>query len=261
MIENTFILLDGIGEVTERNLWRNDVVTWEDFLSMRRIEKMSVIRKKKYDGQLMKAQDRLEKGNSAYFSRKLHYKEHWRLYEKWKEETCFLDIETMGLYHGITVVGIYSSKGYRSFVRGINLEKGLLEEELRQYKILATFYGRAFDMPFIERELGICVDVPHIDLCFTGKKIGLKGGLKKVEVQVGISREEDVCGLDGLDAVRLWNLYTRGDEEALDLLIRYNEADTVNLKTLADIMYNRLKEETFLRWQAGSDREGVLLRG
>jgi uncharacterized protein YprB with RNaseH-like and TPR domain len=253
MIENTFILLDGIGDVTERSLWQNDVVTWEDFLSRRRIEKISAIRKKKYDKQLMRAQDKLENGNSAYFSHKLHYKEHWRLYEKWNKETCFLDIETTGFYHGITMVGIYSCQGYKSFVRGINLERCVLEEELRKYKILATFYGRAFDMPFIERELGIKVDVPHIDLCFTGKKIGLKGGLKKVEVQVGISREEDICGLDGLDAVRLWNQYTRGDREALDLLIRYNKADTVNLKILADIMYKRLKEETFLRWQADSE--------
>ncbi|MBU6998217.1 MAG: ribonuclease H-like domain-containing protein [Theionarchaea archaeon] len=251
MIENTFILLDGIGDVTERNLWQSEVVTWDDFLSRRGIEKMSAVRKKKYDRQLMKAQGKLESGNSSYFSHKLHYKEHWRLYEKWENETCFLDIETTGFYHGITMVGIYSCDGYRSFVRGINLEKDMLAEELRKYKILVTFYGRAFDMPFIERELGITVDIPHIDLCFTGKKIGLKGGLKKVEVQVGISREEDICGLNGLDAVRLWNQYMRGDEESLDLLIRYNEADTVNLKTLADIMYSRLREETFLRWQVG----------
>lgn len=246
VIEHTFIILQGIGNITERKLWQEGVLTWEDFISTKRIRRISSERKMNYDNNLKKAAINLENGNSVYFSRCLDAKEHWRLYEKWKDEACFLDIETTGLQHGITMVGIYSKEGYTHYVRGINLKRELLEQELNKYSILVTFYGRAFDMPFIERELGITMDIPHLDLCFAGKKVGLKGGLKNVEQKIGIEREEDIRGLDGFDAVQLWNDYKRGDKDALDTLIKYNEADTVNLKVLADVIYTTLKEKTFL---------------
>ena len=249
MIEHTFILLHGIGAVTERKLWQKGILTWGDFLSKGKIKRISPGRKKEYDQQLLEAQEHLDHGNSAYFSGCLDSAEHWRLYEKWKDRACFLDIETTGFYHGITVVGVFSREGYKHYIRGMNLEADTLEEELKKYKILVTFYGKAFDMPFIQRELGITVDIPHLDLCFAGKKIGLKGGLKKVEHKTGITREEDICGLDGFDAVRLWKAYRKGDKNALDVLIRYNKADTVNLQMLADIIYGKLKEKTFLCWQ------------
>jgi uncharacterized protein YprB with RNaseH-like and TPR domain len=246
MIENTFIILKGIGSVTERRLWQKDILTWEDFIAARSIKRISEQRKETYDNQLEKARENLKIENAAYFSQCLDAKEHWRLYGTWKDRTCFLDIETTGLYHGITVVGVYSTKGYQCFVRGINLEREVLKRELEEYKMLVTFYGRAFDMPFIERELGITLEVPHLDLCFAGKKVGLRGGLKKVEQQVGIEREESIFGLDGYDAVQLWKEYERGDGIALDTLLEYNMADTVNLKALADIVYDRLKAQTFL---------------
>lgn len=246
VIEHTFIILQGIGSITERKLWQEGVLTWEEFISTRKIRRISSERKRNYDNTLMKAAVNLENGNSVYFSRCLDVKEHWRLYEKWKDEACFLDIETTGLQHGITMVGIYSKEGYTHYVRGINLKRELLEQELNKYSMLVTFYGRAFDMPFIERELGITVDIPHLDLCFAGKKIGLKGGLKNVEQSVGIKREEDIKDLNGFDAVKLWYDYKRGDNNALNTLIKYNEADTVNLKILADVIYDTLKEKTFL---------------
>ncbi len=210
---------------------------------------MSSERKRRYNRQLVKARENLEDENPSYFSHCLRPREHWRLYDTWKEKACFLDIETTGFYHGITVIGIYSQDAYKYYVRGIDLERETLKEELEKYKILVTFYGRAFDVPFIERELGISVDIPHVDLCFAGRSLGIKGGLKKIEKQMGIEREEDICGLDGFDAVRLWREYKKGDDHALNLLVKYNMADTVNLKILADIICSKLKERTFLSWQ------------
>jgi len=49
-----------------------------------------------------------------------------------------------------------------------------------------------------------------------------------------------VQGLDGWEAVRLWNAWERGDSTALDRLLRYNESDTRNLEPLADLLYQRL---------------------
>ena len=246
MLENTFIILRGIGCRTEKKLWQKGILTWEDFLTSSTIPWISLPRKDEYDVHISRALENLKNNNSRYFSRCLHPSEHWRTYETWKENACFLDIETTGFYHGITMVGIYSAHGYTPFVKGINLERNTLQEEIEQYSMLVTFYGKAFDLPFIERELGITIHVPHLDLCFAGRKIGLHGGLKKVERKLGISREEDIQGLDGFDAVRLWRAYERGDDLSLDTLIRYNRADTVNLEVLADIIFAKLKEKTFL---------------
>jgi uncharacterized protein len=62
--------------------------------------------------------------------------------------------------------------------------------------------------------------------------MGLQGGLKSIECQLGINRDADLEGVDGFEAVRLWNQYRRGNQAALEKLLRYNEQDIVNLKTL-----------------------------
>ncbi len=55
-----------------------------------------------------------------------------------------------------------------------------------------------------------------------------------------IDREPEVQGLDGWDAVRLWYQWRGGDEGALDLLLRYNAADTRNLEPLAELLYEQM---------------------
>jgi uncharacterized protein YprB with RNaseH-like and TPR domain len=48
-------------------------------------------------------------------------------------------------------------------------------------------------------------------------------------------------GLDGYDAVKMWqSWYHHGNEAALAKLLRYNAADTVNLAALAEVIYSRL---------------------
>jgi uncharacterized protein YprB with RNaseH-like and TPR domain len=86
----------------------------------------------------------------------------------------------------------------------------------------------------------------HIDLCPLLKTLGFRGGLKSIERQVGINRRPETDGLNGMDAVRLWNQYQRGGEnaeEALRLLHRYNEEDVVNLKFLLDFAIPKLRDK------------------
>jgi uncharacterized protein YprB with RNaseH-like and TPR domain len=59
---------------------------------------------------------------------------------------------------------------------------------------------------------------------------------------MGIGRSTDLQGLDGWEAVRLWHAWRRGETDALDLLLRYNEADTRNLEPLAELLYRRLAD-------------------
>jgi uncharacterized protein YprB with RNaseH-like and TPR domain len=70
------------------------------------------------------------------------------------------------------------------------------------------------------------------------RSLGLTGGLKAVEREVGIDRDRP--DLLGRDAVRLWREYERGDEGALETLVSYNRDDTENLQTLIELVTTRL---------------------
>ena len=84
-------------------------------------------------------------------------------------------------------------------------------------------------------------DMPHFDLRFGCRKAGLPGGLKKVEVELGLKRDDDISDIDGEEAVRLWKSWKKnGDSRALELLTEYNRADTVNLVNVAEETYDRL---------------------
>jgi len=52
----------------------------------------------------------------------------------------------------------------------------------------------------------------HIDLRFLLKKLGYAGGLKRIDKELGINRGADIDGIDGFEAVRLWNEYRWGNK-------------------------------------------------
>jgi uncharacterized protein YprB with RNaseH-like and TPR domain len=172
--------------------------------------------------------------------------EHWRLFDVFKNDAVCLDIETNGLSPNaggyVTLVGMYNGGGYKCFLRGENLTTDALNEELSKYKYLITFFGSVFDIPFLKSCFrGLKIDIPHFDLCFGARRIGLRGGLKKIEPYFGIQRHDEVKDMDGYDAVLLWQEAERGCCRALNLLMRYNREDTVNLFGIADTIYKRLK--------------------
>ncbi len=71
-----------------------------------------------------------------------------------------------------------------------------------------------------------------------GRQLGYRGGLKAIETQLDIIRTADLHGLNGHDAVLLWNRWQHShDREARERLLGYNEADCVNLEQLADKFY------------------------
>jgi uncharacterized protein YprB with RNaseH-like and TPR domain len=249
MIQNSFILLDGVGYKTEEKLWRQDVLSWDDFLEIESVIGISSKQKSVHDRELEAASHHLDKKSPYYFSQRLKMRDYWRLYSDFKEDACFLDIETTGLSSesALTVVGIFDGRNTKSFVKGDNLIEAVLKEELSKYRLIVTFFGSAFDIPFIKAKYpGIAFDIPHIDLCFASRRIGLRGGLKSIEKQLGFDRGEGIAEIDGLEAVRLWRRWERyDDEEALARLLEYNKADVVNLKILAEKVYEGLKAKTF----------------
>ena len=241
MIESTFCFLPGIGGVTERRLWRDGCITWSDFLSAPAIRGMSPGRKALYDEGLSRAQEYRARDDARYFGTLLRRREHWRLYEWLRSRAVYLDIETDS-YGQVTVVGLYGRGRFTSLVQGETLNRQRLCEELRQYDLLVTFCGTTFDLPMLIRHYAdLPLDQPHIDLCFLGRKLGYRGGLKVIEMELGIDRPRELQGLNGSDAVLLWNRWRYGrDEEARAQLLSYNEADCINLECLADTFYSRM---------------------
>ena len=181
--------------------------------------------------------------NIRFFRDRLPVAALWRVYEDFKKSAVYLDIETSGYYHGIdeiTVIGIYDGQTVRSFVQGINLDE--FELAIAPYELIITFNGSQFDLPFIRRQFpNIALPPAHIDLRFFLRKLGYRGGLKTIEKSIGLFRNAAIAGMDGYDAVLLWNAYQCGDESALERLILYNTADIVDLEPLMERGYREMK--------------------
>lgn len=249
MIRNTFSILNGIGEKLEKRLWREGILTWADFIIANNIRFISPERKAAFDWSLSTAERKLGERDATFFARNVRRREHWRLFEIFGRDSVYLDIETNGLPPGrggyVTVVGLYDGYDWKCLVEGDNLTPDNLRKALSGYKCLVTFYGSSFDVPFLQRTFpGVRFDMPHFDLCFAAKRLGISGGLKKIEALFDIERDHEVQGMDGYDAVKLWELAKRGNDEARRLLLSYNREDTINLLRIADILYHRLKQST-----------------
>ncbi len=249
MIRNSFSILNGIGEKLERRLWSEGILTWKDFMEAGTVEFISGARKENYDEHLSVHLDRLHRGDARHFRDALRGNEHWRLFEVFRDGAVCLDIETNGYPAGmggyVTMVGLYDGCDYKSFVRGENLSTESLMRELSHYRYLITFFGSAFDVPFLSNAMeGFSLDIPHFDICFGARKVGLGGGLKKLEAELGIERALETRGMDGYDAVLLWNEVRRGSSEAIELLVKYNREDTVNLWSISETVYERLRDAT-----------------
>ncbi|WNY25783.1 ribonuclease H-like domain-containing protein [Methanolapillus millepedarum] len=239
MLRNSYIQMEGIGKCAEKNIWDAGIESWEDAAAQIDSLPISKTKKAAVEKGIDESAAELGDKNHLFFAERLPSAEHWRAYSEFSDSVAFVDIETTGLAPGfdsITVVGIYNRKEAKTYVQGIDLDD--ITEEIQKYKMLVTFNGARFDLPFIKREFPeIEFNHLHMDLMYPLKRIGYSGGLKNIERTLGIERAEDLKSVDGFEAVRLWRRYERGDEEALDTLLRYNKEDIVNLETIIDKVY------------------------
>lgn len=250
MLLKTFLHLPGVGEIREREIWREGVESWEDYISSPPPRGVGERLKRIHDRTLSDLMEALRVGRWSAFTDILPPSHRWRLYDPLGEGAAFIDIETDGLGPGavITVVGIYRRGEYIPLVRGYNLTRENIRRALEGSAMIVTFNGTSFDLPVIERYFpGALPPVPHLDLMHTARRAGLKGGLKEVERALGIEREVEVTGVNGEMAVRLWKLWERERSRgALKLLLKYNREDVKNLEPLARGLYGALKASTYL---------------
>lgn len=243
MLQNTFLHIPGVGKQTELDLWTHGIQSWDDADRFeKRFGAVGARLQQKLDEYVPLSRQAVLRKDAAFFERLSVLGEAWRLFPEFAEASVFLDIETTGLspvFDSVTVVGMYDGRKYRAFVEGDNLCQ--VPERLRQYSVVITFNGSGFDLRFLKLAFPDLVLPPiHIDLRWVARKLGMKGGLKSVEVQLGLARVEAVEKLTGHDATVLWAKYLRGDRAALEQLIQYNTEDVVHLKAIMEIAYDRL---------------------
>jgi uncharacterized protein YprB with RNaseH-like and TPR domain len=192
--------------------------------------------------------NQLATGNPKHFAEKIPANQHWRFFPEFRDSTAYLDIETTGLDswgHEITTIALYDGNSIFTYVQGQNLDA--FEEDIQRYRVIVTYNGKCFDIPFIESYFRMKVPQVHIDLRYLLRSLGYTGGLKGCEKKAGIDRKE-LEGVDGYFAVLLWQDYQRTkNEKALETLLAYNIQDVVNLETLILLAYNlKLKETPFV---------------
>ena len=246
MLKNSFQHIPGIGAATEAQLWASGLLEWPQIQS----ENMLKIPAKRFEiiaAHTKKATGHLENKNPAYFADLLPAKEHWRLFDAFRDATAYIDIETTGLRSydfEITTIALYDGKEIRHYVQGQNLEQFI--EDIQNYNLLVTYNGKTFDVPFIQDQFGIHLNHAHIDLRYVLKSLGYSGGLKSCEKALGLDRG-DLDGVDGYFAVFLWHEYRKNNnKKALETLLAYNIEDVVNLETLMVTAYNmKLKDTPF----------------
>ena len=227
MLTHCFAFLEGISPAKEKKLHDTGIRTWDDFLKSERIKGISATKKAYYDRQLLLAQDALVHKNPNYFAELLPQREMWRLYPHFRD-VCFLDIEADS--RGIIVLTLFDKYESKTFVRGVHLEKDTVHQELGKYQLIVTFNGSSYDLPKLKK-FGVEIHVPHIDLKALCQRLKLIGGLKEVEIQLGIHRPQHLRG-SATDAWRAF--WASGDREYLELLVAYNEQDAVSLYQLME---------------------------
>jgi uncharacterized protein YprB with RNaseH-like and TPR domain len=242
MLRHTFCHIPGIGGKTERQLWTAGLTTWEAVLEKEHARRPAISRRLPADV-LRESVAQHASPNPAWFAERLPSAESWRLYSDFRAGVAYLDIETTGLesYDQVTTIALYDGRTVRTYVAGRNLSD--FTRDVAAYQVLVTYNGKSFDIPFLRRCLGCKLDQAHIDIRYVLASLGIRGGLKGCERQMGLARPglEDV---DGFVATLLWSDFKkRNNPRALESLLAYNVQDTVNLETLMVGAFNRKLEE------------------
>ena len=244
MLEHSFCLVQGIGPTIERRLWDRGVTTWRDVLDHEDVP-LGPATLAKLRWELGGAAAALDRRDARFFAARLPPTEQWRLFAPFRDRTAYVDIETTGLSAGadfITTIALYDGREVRSYVHGQNLEA--FADDILQFDLIVTFNGKSFDLPFIRKYLRIPLDHAHIDLMHVLRRLGMRGGLKKIEHRLGLARG-DLEDVDGFFAVLLWHDYEHNDNpRALETLQAYNALDVINLATLMALAWNMRVEQT-----------------
>ncbi len=243
MLRATFQLVPGLGPARERRLWQAGVVDWAQ-VEAAAPPLLSPALRPRLRTAVAEVEAALASEDLASLGAALPSGEHWRLYGAFAHRAVYLDIET-DVEAGVTAVGLLDEDGPRVLLAGRDL--AALPEAIPRSCLLVTFNGACFDLPNLERAFPGWQRPPaHVDLRPALGRLGHHGGLKSIERATGVGRPLHLQGLDGQVVSWMWRHGQRGNGKALRLFVEYNLYDTVNLRPLMAMAYNRLAAATGL---------------
>ena len=232
MITNSFIFLPGIKTKTEQNIWNQNIKDWNDFLQTKEVKGISSKRKIFFNGLIKSAKEAYLNEDLEWFIKNWPSSETWRLYDYFKDECCYIDIEG-----DINIIGIYDGYETRTMIRKINMDISLLRKELSKYKLVITYNGGAYDLPKLKKYFNLFHDKIHIDLKTICRRVNLTGGLKNIEKMLKIKRAPHLYG----SAASCYRAFlASGRREFLEGLVEYNEQDCISLKPIMKYCYLKL---------------------
>ena len=163
MLKNTFVHVPGIGIKSEQKIWSSGIHSWDD---LDKGDPSLIVRagKERLERSIEESIKHLSNLNPEFFGNRLPSNHHWRMFPELKRSIAYMDIETTGLEswsNQITTIAVYDGTSIFTYVQGQNLQE--FKEEIQKYKVLVTYNGKCFDVPFIESSLGIKMNQVHID--------------------------------------------------------------------------------------------------
>ncbi len=239
MLQNTFLQLKKVTLTQESKLWAKGITDWEKYENA-------------FDSQLNLfeqseptfdvSRKHFNQGNFQYFIERIPVSEYYRIALHCPEDVLFIDIETTGSgfrFDQITVVGWSLGEEFGFYIAGEDPEPML--NAINRAKVVVTFNGTGFDIPIIKKEFPEAnFPVCHIDLRYFARRVGLKGGQKRIEKAIGMYRDTDILEMTGQQAPVLWGQHLNGDPNALGTLVRYNYADVYGMKIILDYIIGEL---------------------
>jgi len=230
MLRASFICLPGIQQAAEQRLWRAGCLQWDQFASIGK----PLFSAKKAENILLaitQAEQALTLERADYFLHRLPPEHKGRVLGDFVSQTAYLDVETTGLSPAdeVTTAVVYKCGEVRFFVNGHNLFD--IAQYLAQSKLLVTYNGTRFDVPLLQKTLGMDLLVPHLDLLPVTRSLGFRGGLKTIEKQLRIKRQS--TDINGRQAAELWKRFqTSRDNNILIKLLTYNAEDAIVLEEI-----------------------------
>ena len=241
---NSFTFVKGIGLKSEAVLRGLGITCWDDVIKKQCPESFPKQKWHALWNGVNSGMEALKLLDVSYLAELIPKIQHWKMIPNFLDRIAYLDIETTGLsphYNYITTIAVYDGKRVYDFIRGENLDE--FPAFISKFPAISTFYGRAFDIPFIKQEMGIDFNQIHFDVCFLLRKLKIKGGLKRIEKRFGISRG-NLETLNGYTAVLLWKKFKQNKKRKyLETLLAYNNEDVINLEFLLYQAYNLLIEK------------------
>lgn len=239
MLKISFSCLKGFSDSAEQKIWQLGCLTWEHIAYLPS-GTFSPDKTRSLATEINRAKIAYIAQLPDYFIHRFKHANKVRVFKDFQENSAVLDIETTGLGKKdiVTTIALLKKGIIHVFINGVDLDNFLFM--LKDVRLLITFNGTRFDLPFLRKHFSIDLNMPHLDLMPVLNALGYRGGQKKCEETCLMRRTFSQCK-SGKDAIRLWKEWeSKKNRNALQNLAVYNAEDVFMIEKLAVMAYNRV---------------------